>query len=142
MTEKHGLTTWPEVPFQWPEGRRYRLDSFNHPMHSGFAAVFHESIGGIRPDPTQPGFQRILLRPTFLPGLQWAKAEHESPQGLISSHWKREAGRVVWDVSIPAGSSAIVELPLYDKSKIKSNGEPVTQNRFELASGQWTIHVE
>jgi hypothetical protein len=67
MTEQHGLTTWPEVPFNWTKGRRYRRNSFNHPMHSGFAATFHESIGGIRPDTSEPGYQRIRLRPTFLP---------------------------------------------------------------------------
>lgn len=142
MTEKHDLTTWPEVPFNWPQERRYRRNSFNHPMHSGFAATFHESIGGIRPDPSQPGYRRVVLRPTFIPDLEWAKAEYESPQGLISSRWKREAGRVVWNVSIPAGSTAQIELPLFDSDQIKSNGKPVTKNQFELASGDWTIELE
>jgi len=35
----------------WPEGERYQRNSFSHQMHSGFAIAFHESIGGIRPDP-------------------------------------------------------------------------------------------
>lgn len=141
MTQTHGLTTWPEVPFDWPKGRRYRRNSFNHPMHSGFAAAFHESIGGIRPDPSAPGYRRIILRPTFLPDLQWAKTEYESPQGAIVSHWKRESGQVVWEVSIPEGSTAQVELPLFQANQIESNGKAVAENRFELASGQWTIQI-
>ncbi len=141
MTEKHGLTTWPEVPFDWPKGRRYLRNSYNHPMHSGFAAAFHESIGGIRPDPAEPGYRLILLRPTFLPDLQWAKAGHQSPQGFIYSYWKREAGRVLWEVKIPAGSSAMVDLPWLEAKQIKRNGEPVDENRFELAAGSWMIEV-
>jgi len=69
LTEKHDLTVWPEVPENWPAGERYSERSFNHPMHSGFAASFHESLGGIRPDSDHPGFSKFILKPCFLPGL-------------------------------------------------------------------------
>ncbi|MCX7011353.1 MAG: family 78 glycoside hydrolase catalytic domain [Candidatus Sumerlaeota bacterium] len=142
MTEKHGLTTWPEVPYDWPAGERYRRNSFNHPMHSGFAAVFHESLGGIRPDPANPGFRRFFLKPCFLPGLEWAKAEHRSPYGLISSHWKRDGGSIAWEVSAPPGSAALVQLPQVAAGKILLGGEPVQSNEFELPPGAWSIRID
>ncbi len=141
MTEQHGLTTWPEVPFDWPAGERYRGNSYNHPMQSGFAAVFHESLGGIRPDPDQPGFRHFILKPCFLPGLDWAEAEHRSPFGMISSRWKREGGKVIWTVAVPAGSSAAVELPLYRSAEIMLNGRAVESPAFELTAGTWTLEV-
>ncbi|VGO12672.1 hypothetical protein PDESU_01225 [Pontiella desulfatans] len=117
MTEKHDLTTWPEVPYNWDTTRRYLRNSFNHPMHSGFAAAFHESLGGIRPDPETPGFKNIILKPCFLHDLEWAKASVQSPQGLISSHWKREGGQVIWQVVIPPDTTATVEFPNGRKSE-------------------------
>lgn len=141
MTEKHGLTTWPEVPFDWQPGRRYLRNSFNHPMHSGFAATFHESIGGIRPDPENPGFKNILLRPTFLPDLQWAKASLRSPQGLIVSDWKRDNGKLIWRVTIPDGASADVDLRSGEFQNARVNDRPGDPNRFTLTSGKWTVEL-
>ena len=141
MTEKHGLTTWPEVPYNWEPGKRYLRNSFNHPMHSGFAAAFHESLGGIRPDPAHPGFKRFFLKPCFLPDLEWVKVTHRSPFGLISSQWKRVGGSVVWEVSVPPGSSALVQLPQVPAGKIQLGGKPIKSNEFELPPGAWSVRV-
>ncbi|MDQ8196109.1 family 78 glycoside hydrolase catalytic domain [Coraliomargarita sp. SDUM461004] len=141
MTEKHGLTTWPEVPYNWQEGRRYRRNSFNHPMHSGFAATFHESIGGIRPDAEHPGFEQFILRPTFLADLDWAKATYKAPQGLISSHWLREGNDIIWNIEIPTGTQAEIQLPLIEKKHIYLKGKQLNRNQFTLESGKWAIGI-
>lgn len=141
MTEVHDLTTWPEVPYNWQEGRRYRRNSFNHPMHSGFAATFHESLGGIRPDPEHPGYKQFILRPTFLPNLEWIKTSLRSPQGLISSQWKRQGEQVLWEVVVPDNTSAQVQLDAYKSSQISINGKPTKHNRFTLESGDWSIEL-
>ena len=142
ITETHDLTTWPEVPLEWSKEERYPPNSFSHPMHSGFAVLFHESIGGIRPDPEHPGFERIILKPCFLPSLEWAKAEHRSPHGLISSHWKRKGASVIWQVSIPADSSAMIELSQFDKQQILLNGKAVEHKIVDLKPGQWTLEIK
>lgn len=142
MTEKHGLTTWPEVPYNWEPGKRYLRNSFNHPMHSGFAAVFHESLGGIRPDPASPGFKRFFLIPCFLPDLEWVKVSHRSPLGPISSQWKRDGNTVTWAVSVPPGTTALVQLPHIPAGKIKLDGKPVAGNEFELRPGAWSIRID
>jgi alpha-L-rhamnosidase len=141
LTEKHGLTTWPEAPYNWDPGKRYRRNSFNHPMHSGFAAVFHESLGGIRPDPEHPGFKRFFLKPCFLPDLEWVKVTHRSPLGSISSQWKRVDGSVLWEVSVPPGSTALVQLPQISAEKIKLGGNPVKSNEFALLPGTWSMTI-
>jgi hypothetical protein len=129
LTEQHGLTTWPEVPLDWPKGERYRRNSFNHPMHSGFAATFHESLGGIRPDPDRPGFKHFILKPCFLPGLEWVRAEHRSPYGLISSDWKKEGSRVVWTVTVPPDTTAEIRIPVSGPGSVLEGGQPAEQQK-------------
>lgn len=139
FTEVHDLTTWPESPHDWDITKRYRRNSFNHPMHSGFAATFYESLGGIRPDVEYPGFNRFFLKPCFLPDLRWAKVTHRAPQGLIASGWTRENGSILWSVTVPAETTAQVQLPAFQKEQIQLDGKPTDNNRFHLESGSYTI---
>jgi alpha-L-rhamnosidase len=138
-----GLTTWPEVPAPQPPGR-----SLNHPMHSGFAAWFHESLAGIRP--LAPGFKRIAIQPHGFAELAWVKAEHISPYGPIVSNWKRESDSVVMDVAIPVNTTAEVHIPAPAVSVVTESGKPVTQAKgvkflraengtivFAVASGRY-----
>lgn len=137
MTETLGLTTWPENNSFVEEGQRFNRHSYNHPMQSGFAVAFHESIGGIRPDPDHPGFERFILKPCFLPGLEWARADYESVRGKISSHWKRDGETVHWTVTVPESSVARVELP----SGMVVNGKAIGSAGLELEAGEWTLDV-
>jgi alpha-L-rhamnosidase len=141
MTEKHGLTTWPENPSNWPEGKRYFRNSFNHPMHSGFAASFHESLGGIRPDADHPGFKHFFLKPCFLPDLDWAKVTYRSPYGLIDSSWKREDGVLIWSVTIPENSTAEVQLHAFSINQINLNQQSAQNNTITLQAGEHTILI-
>ena len=115
-----GLTTWPEVHAPQPPGR-----SLNHPMHSGFAAWFHESLAGIRP--LTPGFKRIAIQPHGFADLAWAKAEHVSPYGLIVSSWKRAGNIVTMDVTIPPNTTAEVFVPAPKANAVTELGWPAAQ---------------
>ena len=142
LTEEHGLTTCPETPFNWPKGERYRRNSFNHPMHSGFAATFHESLGGIRPDAEHPGFKHFVLRPTFIPDLEWVKVSLQSPQGEILSAWKRQGDHIIWSVTVPDNSTAQVQLSAYKAEQIKLNGKAVGENYFTFLPGVCVFDIE
>lgn len=141
LTEKHQLTTWPEVPYNWEAGKRYLRNSFNHPMHSGFAATYHESLGGIRPDPLDPGFKHFFLKPCFLPDLKWAKVSLRSPLGLISSHWVNDGKSITWKVTVPPGSSALVQLPQFPAGEIQLDGRSVDGQEFKLVAGDRVIRI-
>ncbi len=117
-------------------------NSHDHPMYGCVSAFLYKYLAGIQPDPAGPGFKHFFLKPCFLPGLEWVKAEHRSPYGLIASHWKRDDGAVIWEVSVPSNSSARVQLPQYPAEKIGLGGKLVQQHEFELAPGNWTIRVE
>jgi alpha-L-rhamnosidase len=142
MTEEHDLTVWPEGVSNWNKKERYYRHSFNHPMQSGFAASFHESLGGIRPNRDYPGFENFYLKPTFLKGVDWCEVDYKSPQGKIKSHWKRNKGVIIWSVTVPENSTALVQLPMYASKKIKLNKNRVKDNTFKLTSGTYTITIK
>ena len=142
VTTAHNLTTWPELIANWDKSKRYYRNSFNHPMNSGFAASFHESLGGIRPDENYPGFKKFYLQPTFLEGLEWCEVSYKAPQGKIESNWKRKENKVVWSVTIPENSVAMVKLQMYNSKEIKLNNKKVKNNTFQLTSGKYVIIVK
>ncbi|GAL89779.1 family 78 glycoside hydrolase catalytic domain [Jejuia pallidilutea] len=142
VTHTHGLTTWPEHIANWNKQERYYRNSFNHPMNSGFAASFHESLGGIRPDENYPGFKKFFLKPTFLEGLEWCEVSHKSPKGEIKSYWKNKKGTITWSITIPANTTALVQLPMYTSKQIRLNKRQVKNNTFKLTSGEHLITIK
>ena len=70
--------------------------SDNHMMFGEIGGWFYKGLGGIFPDPQQPGFKHILLRPNFPSDLKQFEARHRSPYGEIQSQWERKKKRD-WD---------------------------------------------
>lgn len=89
--------------------------SDNHMMFGEIGAWFFKGLGGIFPDPAQPGFKHIILRPNMPDELDHFTASFQSPYGLIVSTWKREKKKITYQVTIPANSSAMLILPDYVK---------------------------
>lgn len=120
-----GATTlwewWSEPDIEQQEGPR----SCNHPMQGGFDAWFFSGIAGIRPSEDAPGFQRIVLKPHLLPGLQWVRASYRSIRGLIVSEWRQEEEHLHWKMAIPANTEALVYLPTTDANTVTESGQPL-----------------
>ena len=61
-----GQTTWPEY---WQiEGHDSRI----HTCYTGIAGYFIKAIGGIRPDPSDYGMQRFIIKPNLVGDLTYA----------------------------------------------------------------------
>ncbi len=85
--------------------------SQNHVMFGDIDAWMFQYLGGIVPDENNPGFRHVTIKPHSVAGLDWVRVEHRSPFGKISSGWKRDGARVVFEGEVPAGISATVILP-------------------------------
>ena len=85
--------------------------SDNHMMFGEIGGWFFKSIGGILPDPAQPGFKHILFKPIFPEGLDHSEISHRSPYGEIVSKWKKTKKNIVLDIKIPANSTATFYAP-------------------------------
>jgi alpha-L-rhamnosidase len=119
----NGATTLYE---NWPIDAGSDI-SMNHIMFGEINAWFYKALGGIKPDPAQPGFKHILLQPNFPTGLNSFSAVHKGPYGEIISSWKRNGKEVIYMVTIPPNSSATLTLP----DKI-----------YNLSSGTYTYHIK
>ena len=86
------------------------MNSGNHVMLLGDLILWeYECLGGIRA--LEPGYARILLKPYPIEGLDFVNCTFESVSGRIESRWKRDGKRFVWDITIPANTSAEVHIP-------------------------------
>jgi alpha-L-rhamnosidase len=104
--------------------------SDNHMMFGEIGAWFYKGIGGIFPDPAQPGFKNIILRPNFVPDLTYATVSHRSPYGEIVSKWTRRNRDITYSVTVPANSAADLYLP-----------KGVRVRRVTLADGKTTADL-
>jgi len=119
----NGATTLYE---NWPIDATRDI-SLNHIMFGEIGAWMYKDLAGILPDPSQPGFKHILLRPHFVKGLDRFEASHESPYGVISSSWRREGSVIVYKAVIPPNATATLQLP----------GQEV-----QLGAGEYTYRVK
>ena len=103
----NGATTLYE---NWPIDARSDI-SMNHIMFGEIGAWMYKGLAGIFPDPAQPGFKHILLKPHFVKGLPQCDVTHEGPYGTVRSAWKTEGKNIVYTVVVPPNSSATLELP-------------------------------
>jgi alpha-L-rhamnosidase len=130
-------TTWPEAPEKFQDKSLPRGGSMNHPMNSGFAAFFHECIGGIRPLADAPGFKNFVVKPYLTNQLQWANTDMESPFGRIVSNWKKEKDVLSLDVTIPCNTTALLYIPSGgDPDGVSEKGMPVGKNSDMKVIGQ------
>lgn len=105
--------------------------SDNHMMFGEIGAWFFKSIGGILPDPQQPGFRRILLKPIFPAGLDQAHVSHDSRFGEIVSKWKKNENVIYYDIQVPPNTNAI----FYPPENVQEN------NEITLESGEHSFQL-
>ena len=87
------------------------MNSFNHYAYGAVLAWMHRTMAGIREDPSEPGFRHFVLAPVPDRRMVFADARFRSPYGEIRSAWRYESGRLVWEFTIPANTTATVIAP-------------------------------
>lgn len=127
------------------------MNSQNHVMLLGDLLIwYYENMAGIKSNPETPGFKQIIMNPDFEAGLTYVNASYESIHGLIKSNWKKNKNNLVWKITIPANTSALVYLPTTNASEVKVNNEKVSNlykienNKLvlEFASGSYELNIK
>lgn len=88
-----------------------RTSSHNHFMLGQIIEWFYHDLAGIQPDPTGPGFRKIIVRPQPVGDLTWVRANYASVRGPIVSEWRCASERFMLKTVIPANTTATVFLP-------------------------------
>ena len=118
-----------------------------HPMFGTVTEWYYRWLGGIRPDPENPGFKEFIIAPSTPEGLDYVNCTYHSPFGKIVSNWRREkSGNYLFKIEIPAGSRAQVILSVNQNTQlnVEKDGEKVEykglkNGSFELGEGNYTI---
>ncbi|WP_313156756.1 alpha-L-rhamnosidase [Sphingobacterium multivorum] len=108
--------------------------SDNHMMFGEIGGWFFKSIGGILPDPKQPGFKHVLLKPIFPQELKESSISYDSPYGKIVSEWKLKDKKIVYDIQIPANATAT----FYPPDNVSISSRDVVQ----LDAGKHRLELE
>ncbi|MDD4871378.1 MAG: family 78 glycoside hydrolase catalytic domain [Kiritimatiellae bacterium] len=122
------VMTNASMPGHASDGKSVPDGLFSHPVQSGFAAWFHEGLGGIRPMDDVPGFKRVQLEPHGFLQLKSAKAWHNSMYGHIWSGWTSSDGRFEWKIVIPPNTTAVAYVPAKDAEQVEESGVLVGQS--------------
>lgn len=116
---EHGATTvWER--WEYETGRE--MNSHDHPMHGAVGAWFFKELAGIRPDPENPGFRNILLKPIVLDELDSVKTRVATNRGDIAVEWTRRGDGVHFRFEIPANSTADLALPYREGAQLAEQG--------------------
>jgi len=118
--EQGATTTWE----QWKG-----TDSRNHPMFGGGLAWFSRYLAGVNPDPAEPGFKHIIVRPVPVEALENVTYTTKTPYGELISHVAVKDGAVKMDVTVPFGSHATVYVP---KSMEAVTAAPMDDDSYEI----------
>jgi len=99
--------------------------SHSHPMFGSVCQWFYEQLAGIAPDPLHPGFQRMRLQPHPLADLSFVKASYRAATGTIHSHWRLQQNDFIWDVRLPANTTAALFIPAQSADHVSESGKPI-----------------
>ncbi len=127
-----GATTiWERWDGLKPDGtfQSETMNSFNHYAYGAIGEWLYTYVSGIVIDEKNPGYKHFILAPHSGGGLTNAKAEFESLYGTIKSAWRIEGENFMYDIEIPANTTASVILPNSNEKK-------------ELGSGKYSFTVK
>jgi hypothetical protein len=133
----HGATSLTEA---WDAGQKSSQDHF---MLGHIMEWFYSDLAGIQNAPGSVGFEHIVIKPTPVGDVTWAKASVETVRGKIESSWKLDGDRFSLNVTIPAGADAVVRVPFHysggTDDGIKLMDIDSGNSVFAVQSGKYTF---
>jgi alpha-L-rhamnosidase len=119
---KKDATTWWE---RWNgDTGDPSMNSYNHYAFGSVMAWVYRRAAGIDTDASGPGFHHLTIRPHFDAALPALHVEYDAAYGTVVSDWKQSEQR--FTVTIPANTTATVELPGREKETIGSGTHTYT----------------
>jgi alpha-L-rhamnosidase len=137
-----GATTVWERWDGWTEERGFQtpaMNSFNHYALGSVGQWMHEWVGGMAPDPLEPGFKAMHLNPAPDARLGWASARRETTDGPVECRWQLCDDSVQVDVVLPDGHHGSLQMPTTvagSARAVSSDGVRIGVDRWRLRAGE------
>lgn len=116
MVQGDGTTCWESFDAD------VRQLSLNHWTHSAIGEWLWRHVAGIAPDPAQPGYRAVVIRPRLCAEVSACEASYESQCGPISVAWEHRDSQFTLAVTLPANTSATVHIPAADSAHVTEGG--------------------
>jgi alpha-L-rhamnosidase len=132
-----GATTIWESWDTWKPGEGWQDFSLNHFNFGAVGEWMYSNVAGIQP--AAPGFKKIRIQPQIDSTLRFAAASYHSMQGRIYSEWKIEKNSVLFQVEIPANTTAVIVLPVRPGQKylLKEGNTHILSNAETFKGGKF-----
>jgi len=147
---EHGATTMWE---RW-NGDQMRgdpsMNSYNHYAYGAVAEWMYRYAAGVDTVATEAGFHTIYLHPNFDARIGNLNFSYDSPYGVVKSDWKMTGQDVVWNVTVPPNSTAILPSSVTEAYSLMLDGQPLgnspkihsEDNVYRLAAGTYSFQVK
>lgn len=151
---KGATTIWERWDGIRPNGsfQDASMNSLNHYAYGAVGDWLYRNVAGINPDPVQPGFKHILIRPRPGGDILWAKGSLMTHYGLVESSWNLREN--CFEVLIPPNTHGTVRLPGARLVAVTESGKPIQDAEgvrkaeeveesliVELGSGRYSFNI-
>jgi len=153
---EHGATSIWERWDGWTPEKGFQDPGMNSFAHYSFGAVYQwmvENIGGIRSS-DDSAYAHILIAPHPGGTITWARTSYNSVHGAIATDWSLKGDQFTLNVTIPANTTATVEIPLAIQGELQESGRAAqsapgvrlvqkegSAQRAEIGSGQYQFRA-
>lgn len=100
------------------------MNSFNHYGLGSMGDWMYQTVGGLEPDPSSPGYKRMIIRPRPGGTLTHASSQHETDYGPAESAWRVADGTIEVDATVPPNTRATVYVPTADPGAVRESDQP------------------
>ncbi|HSC55055.1 MAG TPA: glycoside hydrolase family 78 protein [Phnomibacter sp.] len=133
------------------------MNSQNHVMMLGDLFIwYYECLAGIKSDDKLTGFKKIIMKPKRIDDLKSVNATYNTPYGWVKSDWKIQGKNFLWNITVPANTTAVVYLPAEEGAKVFEAGKQLKGDEagvlsikpikgrviLELGSGDYSFEVK
>ena len=117
--------------------------SLNHIMFGEIGAWLYKGLGGIKIDTASPGFKHIIVEPYFPANLAGFSCSHDGPFGKIVSGWKTTGHSLIYNITIPPNSTAVLKLPSMGNKKVYRDNKLLANTQaIQLEAGSYAFVIK
>jgi alpha-L-rhamnosidase len=84
-------------------------------------------VAGIDTDEDGPGYKKTKIQPHIGKGLTQASATLKTYYGELSSSWKTADDKILFDIVVPANTTAVVSIPAKNADSVSESDKQLNE---------------
>jgi alpha-L-rhamnosidase len=106
------------------------MNSFNHYAYGAIGDWMYRIMAGLDTEAGDGvGYKKIRIQPHIGGGFTHVAASYQTLYGKLSSSWKIQDGKLIFNVEIPANSTATIYIPVQNANDVMENTQPLTASK-------------